>query len=604
MTPGGARRLVVLAVAASLAGCSGPARAQTGGSSPAARSGAPLVAEDGGTVTVDVDAVPTTLNDHTVTGDNAATQAVCSLFWPQVFQVAPGQAPTLDTDVVQSAEVVSLNPQTVVYQINPKAVWSDGTPVTAQDFVYDWVSQTGTGTDVNGSPDSVASDAGYDDISSVTGSNGGRTVTVTFASPYADWMSLFDDLIPAHIAEKAGWNNGFDSFNSTVLVSGGPWSVRAWTPGRSMVLVRNPRWWATPAHLQRIVLDAVPNSLTMATDVQAGRAQVAEPGSFGSPFEASVSSSASAESALQLGTTSLQLVFDVRHAPLDQELVRQGIAHDIDRADLVTTLVQPVDPLVWEDNDHLFANSNPWYSDDATGYDQLDLDTGSKDLTAAGLTTDAVGTWDWHGAPVTLTLAWASDDGWSAMVGPAVAAQLVAAGFDVITDPVPSTELFGSVLPAADFDLALVPLATGPYPSQLWPVFGMPTGVPAGADQDFSGFDDPKTDALFDQATQQLAATPDKVLYQQLDAELWIAMPTLPLFAEPQVVAWSASLIHVTDDAGTLGPLWSATSWSEIRAATPKASARGAFPRRKRVPFALKSAAGRASAPSHVGVAE
>jgi len=139
VTPGGARRLVVLAVAASLAGCSGPARAQTGGSSPAARSGAPLVAEDGGTVTVDVDAVPTTLNDHTVTGDNAATQAVCSLFWPQVFQVAPGQAPTLDTDVVQSAEVVSLNPQTVVYQINPKAVWSDGTPVTAQDFVYDWV---------------------------------------------------------------------------------------------------------------------------------------------------------------------------------------------------------------------------------------------------------------------------------------------------------------------------------------------------------------------------------------------------------------------------------------------------------------------------------
>jgi len=575
VTLGSARGLVVLAMAALLAGCSGSAATRTGALSATARLRLPLVAEDGGTATVDVDAVPTTLNDHTVAGDNPATQAVCSLIWPQVFQVAPGQAPTLDTDVVQSAEVVSVNPQTVVYQVNPKAQWSDGMPVTAQDFVYDWVSQSGTGTDANGSPDSVASAAGYDDISSVTGSNDGRTVTVTFQSPYADWMSLFDDLIPAHVAEKAGWNSGFDSFNASVLVSGGPWLVQAWTPGRSMVLVRNPRWWGAPAHLDRILLESVPNALSMAGELDSGRAQVVMPGSFGPSFEAAVSSSATTESTLQLGTTSLQLVFNVRHAPLDNEVVRQGIAHDIDRADLVTTLIQPVDPLVWEDNDHLFANSSPWYSDDAVGYDQLDLVTGAKDLTAGGLTADAEGTWDWHGAPVTLTVAWASDDGWSALVGPAVAAQLVAAGFDVITDPVPSPELMGSVLPAANFDLALVPLTTGPYPTQLAADFGTSTGSPAGAGQDLSGFDDPKIDALFAQAAQQLAATPDQQLYRQLDSELWTAMPTLPLFAEPQVVAWSASLVHVTDDAGTFGPLWSATSWSELRASNPKASARG-----------------------------
>ncbi|MHB8330486.1 MAG: hypothetical protein ACYDD6_12840, partial [Acidimicrobiales bacterium] len=97
-----------------------------------------------------VASVPTTLNDHTVAGDTAATRALASLIWAQVFQVAPGVNPRLDTTVVQSAEVVSVDPQTVVYQIDPRAVWSDGTPVSAQDFTYAWLSEAGAGQDVDG----------------------------------------------------------------------------------------------------------------------------------------------------------------------------------------------------------------------------------------------------------------------------------------------------------------------------------------------------------------------------------------------------------------------------------------------------------------------
>lgn len=565
MSPGAAgRALAVLALAALAGGCSGTAPAS---STPRTPRGAPLVSVSGGTVTMDVDAVPQTLNDHTVAGATSATQAVCSLVWPQVFQVAPGVTSSLDTTVVQSAEVVSINPQTVVYQINPRAEWSDGTPVTAQDFVYAWVSQAGNGTDVDGTPDSVASVAGYGDISSVTGSNDGRTVTVVFQTPYSDWMSLFDDLIPAHVAEKAGWNTGFGHFDPSVLVSGGPFMVSAWTPGQSLVLVRNPHWWGTPARLDRIVLRAVAGAPSMAEDMRTGAAQLSAPDAFGSAFEAAVSGSPALESFLGLGTTSLQMIFNVRHAPLDDAVVRQGIAHEVDRAALVTTLVQPIDPLEWVDNDHLFANIEPWYADDATAYNQADTDTAAKDLVDGGLVADPHGTWTWHGAPLSLQLAWDADDPWSALAGPALAAQLVAAGFDVQSDPQPGTAFFGSVLPGASFDLALVPLATGPYPSLLAPAFGAPPGVPAGAVHDWSGFDDPKIDALFAQASQQLAATPDRALYQQIDGELWSAMPSLPLFAEPQVLAWSASLTGVRDDTGALGPLWSATDWAHLQPA-------------------------------------
>ncbi len=74
---------------------------------------------------------PTTLNDHTVAGDTAAGRMVGSAIWAQVFRVGPGLTPQLDTNVVDSAEVVSLSPQTVVYKIDPRAVWSDGVPISA-----------------------------------------------------------------------------------------------------------------------------------------------------------------------------------------------------------------------------------------------------------------------------------------------------------------------------------------------------------------------------------------------------------------------------------------------------------------------------------------
>ena len=575
MTPGRAGRAgIALSLAVLVGGCTGTV-ASTSATAPhrSAPSGAPLVAVDGGTVTVAADQVPTTLNDHSVAGDTAATRAVCSLVWPQVFQVGPGVAPKLDTAVVDDAEVVSVAPQTVVYHLDPRAQWSDGTPVSAQDFVYAWLSQGGSGQDVGGAPDSVASTAGYRDIASVVGSDGGRTVTVVFERPFADWMSLFDDLLPAHIADKAGWNTGFDTFDRSVLVSGGPFVVSAWNPGQSMVLVRNPRWWGTPAHVSEIVVRAVAGAPSMAQALATGQAQVAATSGFGPDFEAAVSSSPTLQSKLSLGTTILQLVFDVRRPPLDEATVRQGIAHAVDRAAIASMLVQPTAPLAWEDNDHLFANTEAWYGDDASGYEEPDPAAAVRALEDGGLVPDAHGSWTLHGAPVDLHLAWATDDPWSALVGPAIAAQLVGAGFEVTTQPTTSSALVGTVLPSGAFDLALMPLPTGAFPSRLAPAFGAPPNTPAGSVKDWSGFDDPRIDALLTQAAEQLAAAQARQLYQQIDAALWAAMPVLPLFAEPDLLVWSTSLVHVQDDPGGLGPLWSAPMWSVVGPASQHGAA-------------------------------
>ena len=532
-----------------------------------------LVPTRGGTVTVALDQVPTTLNDHTVAGDTPDGRMVASALWPQVFRVGPGLVPQLDLNVVDSAEVVSLNPQTVVYKIDRRAVWSDGVPISAADFTYAWQSQRGGALDVDGTPDSVASTLGYDDIASLTGSNHGRTVTVVFRTPFADWESLFDDLLPAHVAERAGWNQGFSRFDPSVLVSGGPWKVVAWVPGSQIVLGRNPRWWGSSASLAKVVIDAVPGSQALSSGLGGGRVQVAYPGAFDQSFLAQAASSSTLQSASSLGATMVQLEFNVTHAPLTSASARQGLAHLVNRPGLVSNVGQPENHSVWLDDDHLFANLQAGYNDDAVGYETVDPVTGTKLLQQSGLTLTPHGVWMTHGKPVTLVLVWAGDDPWSAATGPVIAAQLVAAGFSVVSDPVPSAQLYGSVLPTGSFDLAVVPVAASAYPSTMGDVFSSSPALSGGAvPEDYSGFVDPKIDTLFTQAVQNLDPPAALGVYHQIDEQLWLDMPTLPLFAEPTVVVWSTSLANVGDDPGGLGPLWGMRLWATL-APAPKSKA-------------------------------
>ena len=174
--------------------------------------------------------------------------------WPSAYYVTTNGVFVLNTSLLNVATEVSTSPQSVVYQINPRAAWSDGTPITYRDFAYNWQAQSGKSTfsDVGGRPYTPADKTGYDDIASVKGDPvSPYTVTVTFSSPYADWRSLFSYLVPAHIARRVGFDSGFTDPVAD-LVSGGPYSVAALQPRYSLQLVRNPRYWGTPANLASV----------------------------------------------------------------------------------------------------------------------------------------------------------------------------------------------------------------------------------------------------------------------------------------------------------------------------------------------------------------
>ena len=53
---------------------------------------------------------------------------------PRAFLIAPDGSTTVNTDYFTNVELTSTDPQVVTYTINPKAVWSDGTPITWEDI--------------------------------------------------------------------------------------------------------------------------------------------------------------------------------------------------------------------------------------------------------------------------------------------------------------------------------------------------------------------------------------------------------------------------------------------------------------------------------------
>src|SRR3978361_1367865 len=108
----------------------------------------------------------------------------------------------MDPTLLESAEVTGQNPFTVTYKIRPEAQWTDNAPIGADDYWYLWRQMVGEPGGVD--------PAGYDLITGVQRTGGGKPAVVPFSQPYPAWRELFNDLLPAHIVKDVpgGFSSG------------------------------------------------------------------------------------------------------------------------------------------------------------------------------------------------------------------------------------------------------------------------------------------------------------------------------------------------------------------------------------------------------------
>ncbi len=237
-------RVASCAAAVIVAGCTPPGLPPpiAPATSTAVASGVP----DEVDVAIGVDGFVHGFNPHAIADYSLAGAAVAQLVLPSVSSVQPDGSSKLNADVVDKAEVTSTDPFTVTYTLDRSAAWSDGTPITAEDFSYlreAMLVQPGT-----------VDPAGYRLITGVVSRDAGKSVDVTFRQAVTDWKTLFSPLLPAHILKDTpgGWTEGLAA---GIPVSGNRYKMQSYDAlTGEITLIRNDKYWGAQPRAGAAVL--------------------------------------------------------------------------------------------------------------------------------------------------------------------------------------------------------------------------------------------------------------------------------------------------------------------------------------------------------------
>jgi peptide/nickel transport system substrate-binding protein len=209
----------------------------------------PATLRQGGNLRLALTEFPSNFNSLHIDGNMADAGAMLRATMPRAFRVAADGSTTVNTDYFTSVELTSTNPQVVTYTINPKAVWSDGTPITWEDIASQINATSGKNKAFT-----INSTNGSDRVASVTRGVDDRQAVMTFARPFVDWRGMFAGntmLLPKSMTANP------DVFNKGQLngpgPSAGPFIISALDrTAQRITLTRDPKWWGTPPLLDSI----------------------------------------------------------------------------------------------------------------------------------------------------------------------------------------------------------------------------------------------------------------------------------------------------------------------------------------------------------------
>jgi peptide/nickel transport system substrate-binding protein len=490
--------------------------------------------------------------------------------WPSVYVVQPNLSLALNTNVVTSASVTSQSPFTVVYHINPKATWSDGVPISAQDFIYNWQSQSGNPkyTDVGGKAFLPASTSGYSSIKSVTSSDNGKTATVVFSTPYSDWKGLFGagtPIIPAHIASKVGFNTGFQNFGPAVQVSGGPYEIQSYTQGEDLVEVPNPHYWGVAPKLSKIVFRFILDDSQIPPAIQNGEVNLANPALASVSFNDAVKSISNTTTTVIPGLEFQHMDFNQANPYLALANVRHAIAYGTNRAQMVQRIVGPLTSAIQPLQNRLWMPIQPQYQNTSGSYGQFNVSEAKTLLSQSNMTMGSDGYFHPNFGPekgqdFTLSISTTSGVPVRAEIEQLFQADMKAIGLKINIQNYNANTLFGTVGPKSEFDIIQFAWVLSPFASANQPIYCSYTNASV-CGENWDHYANSQVDSLFNQAIAETNPATSASLYNQIDTILWKDMVTLPLFESPQLYTWTNSYGNIIPNPSSMGVPWNAEVW-------------------------------------------
>ena len=366
--------LAVWALAIGLvgAGCSGsgPSPATNGGGGDAAQKVQQKVDQNqmnpqsrdlikqGGKLTWAIDGVPANFNYGELDGTNIAGSWILNAVLPILYRFDASARPTFNPDYLMGEPKIETSPkQVVTFELNPKAIWYDGTPITAADFIAQWKSLNGTNPAFR-----VSGTNGYDQIESVVQGASKFQVVVTFKKSYADWKALFWPLYPASTSSDPKVFN--DGWKDKMLTSAGPFKFEHYdATAKTYTLLPNEKWWGRKSKLDAIiyrVLDADAQPSAMAN----GEIDLMDVGPSANYYN-KVKTIQDVDIRVAGGPNFRHLTFNGQSPMLQDVKVRQAVAMSIDRAVIARSQLGQLPVVPAPLGNHIFMANQAGYQDNS-----------------------------------------------------------------------------------------------------------------------------------------------------------------------------------------------------------------------------------------------
>ncbi|MCV7501487.1 ABC transporter family substrate-binding protein, partial [Micrococcus luteus] len=479
-------------------------------------------------------------------------------------------------------EKTSDDPLTVKYTISDDAKWSDGTPVTAGDFIFHWAANNDT-VKAEGSEtplfDSISFEQGKYIPEAPEGEADGKEFTVTYPEPYADWEILISTALPAHIvAKEAGmsfeelvtaakekdvealtpaaefWNDGWDFSpgelpDASLVPSMGPYKFKdgGWQAGQSITLEANPEYWGTPPATKELVLRfADPKTHVQA--LQNGDLDVIEPQATVDTLQQleGLGEDVNVQTGDQLTWEHVDYNRGEGSVFADSPELREAFALCLPRQQIVDNLIKPIyaDAQVMNLREVFpFQDKYQEVVDEAypKEMDEPNIEKAKELVEKSGVSKP------------TVRLGYQAGNQRRTETVALIKSSCDQAGFDV--QDANSPVFFKEVMPAGDYDAALYAWAGSGQKAS-----GANIYQSDGA-QNQQSYNNPEVDAAWDKLATSLDENEQLEQVKTIEKLLWEDFQAIPLYAHPGLVGHKADVANVRDTAAQSGALWNVEQW-------------------------------------------
>src|SRR5699024_4785210 len=285
----------------------------------------------------------------------------------QKGKVQPGMAESYD---------LSDDKLTYTFKLREDAKWSNGDPVTAEDFTYAWkwvLNPKSPDTDyayqlypIEGAEDAKENDGSLDDVGVKAKDDHTLEVKLNHPTPYFPELTAFYTFYPVNhkVADDKGkWaQNAGDKY-----VTNGPFTLDSWKHKDKVVLKKNKDYWdADAGKLETVTMNMIEDENTELELYKSGDLDWAGSPVSALPLPSIDSLKKSGELEVEPYSGIYYYIFNTEEEPFNNKNIRKAFALAIDREGLIKNVTKgeqiPAQALVpstiWEENKEGYFKDN------------------------------------------------------------------------------------------------------------------------------------------------------------------------------------------------------------------------------------------------------